>query len=139
MKTLATVALLATLISVLVGGCAAADDHAGGHQAADHQATGDLDRTVLPIQEPEPKQITTLDAREAIAPPHLEVKAPKGAPNVVIVLLDDIGFGSSSAFATRNTTPGSRSATSCPSCPSFVRRPGPRSGSIRSQPRLRSR
>ncbi|MDQ1290255.1 MAG: hypothetical protein QG615_37, partial [Nitrospirota bacterium] len=57
-----------------------------------------VDRTVLPIQEPKLNPITTLDAREAKAPPRFEVKAPKGAPNVVIVLIDDIGFGHSSAF-----------------------------------------
>jgi len=57
-----------------------------------------LDRTVLPIVGPTPPSITELDARKAKAPPRFEVKAPAGAPNVVIVLLDDIGFGHSSAF-----------------------------------------
>ena len=57
-----------------------------------------IDRTVLPVPEPQPPTITELDARNAKAPPRFEVKAPQGAPNVVIVLLDDIGFGQSSAF-----------------------------------------
>lgn len=57
-----------------------------------------LDRTVLPIPEPAIPVITELDARNAKAPPRFEVKAPNGAPNVVVVLLDDIGFGQSSAF-----------------------------------------
>ena len=57
-----------------------------------------LDRTVLPIAEPKRPTYTELDARKAKAPARFEVKAPKGAPNVVIVLIDDIGFGSSSAF-----------------------------------------
>ncbi|WP_367870948.1 arylsulfatase [Luteolibacter sp. Populi] len=57
-----------------------------------------IDRTVLPIAEPKFDPITTLDARDAKAPPRFEVKAPEGAPNVVIVLIDDIGFGHSSAF-----------------------------------------
>ena len=57
-----------------------------------------MDRTVLPVPEPKPQTFTELDARDAKAPPRFEVKAPKGAPNVVIVLLDDIGFGQSSAF-----------------------------------------
>jgi arylsulfatase len=39
-----------------------------------------------------------LDARDAKAPPRFEVKAPSGVPNVVIILIDDIGFGASSAF-----------------------------------------
>jgi arylsulfatase A-like enzyme len=56
------------------------------------------DRTVLPIAEPPVPSITEPDARKAKAPPRFEVKAPAGAPNVVIVLIDDIGFGHSSAF-----------------------------------------
>jgi arylsulfatase len=35
---------------------------------------------------------------DAKAPPRFEIKAPVGSPNVVIVLLDDIGFGQSGAF-----------------------------------------
>src|SRR6187455_691778 len=61
-------------------------------------SSGDLDRTVLPIKEPPIPTINELDARDATAPPRYEVKAPTHAPNVVIVLLDDIGFGASSAF-----------------------------------------
>jgi arylsulfatase A-like enzyme len=57
-----------------------------------------IDRTTLPIPDPLQAVITTLDARDAKAPPRFEVKAPAGAPNVVIVLIDDIGFGHSSAF-----------------------------------------
>src|SRR5882724_6977563 len=52
-----------------------------------------LDRSVLPIAEPKPPTYTELDARKAKPPPRFEVKAPKGAPNVVIVLIDDVGFG----------------------------------------------
>jgi arylsulfatase A-like enzyme len=66
---------------------------AAGAGAEEH-----LDRTVLPIPEPVPPTITELDARNAKAPARFEVTAPQGAPNVVIVLLDDIGFGQSSAF-----------------------------------------
>ena len=61
-------------------------------------AAGDLDRTVLPIHEPKQPSISELDARNATAPPRFEVKAPEGAPNVVIVLIDDIGFGAASSF-----------------------------------------
>ncbi|MGB7159541.1 MAG: arylsulfatase [Tepidisphaeraceae bacterium] len=61
-------------------------------------AADNIDRTVLPIAEPKVETISTLDARDAKPPPRFEVKAPQGAPNVVIVLIDDIGFGHSSAF-----------------------------------------
>src|SRR5262249_47891910 len=56
------------------------------------------DRTVLPIPEPARQPITEVDARKATPPPRFEVKAPANAPNVLIVLIDDMGFGQSSAF-----------------------------------------
>lgn len=52
-----------------------------------------LDRTVLPIAEPKRPTYSELDARKAKLPARFEVTAPKGAPHVVIVLIDDIGFG----------------------------------------------
>ncbi|MFN8766575.1 MAG: arylsulfatase [Pirellulaceae bacterium] len=57
-----------------------------------------LDRTVLPIREPSAPKYTELDARQAKAPTRWDIRAPKDAPNVVVVLIDDIGFGHSSAF-----------------------------------------
>ena len=33
------------------------------------------------------------------------VKAPKGAPNVIIILLDDVGYGASSTFGGAISTP----------------------------------
>jgi arylsulfatase A-like enzyme len=65
--------------------------------AAKATVTG-IDRTVLPIHEPAVATVSELDARKATAPPPFGVTAPKGAPNVVIVLIDDIGFGASSSF-----------------------------------------
>src|SRR5579859_1341445 len=56
------------------------------------------DRTVLPIPEPQYPHSTVLDVRNATPPPRFEVKAPANAPNVLIVLIDDMGFGQSSAF-----------------------------------------
>jgi hypothetical protein len=66
--------------------------------AAVAQAQGEPDRSVLPIAEPTYPPITELDARKAKAPPRFEVKAPAGAPNVVIVLIDDMGLGQPSTF-----------------------------------------
>jgi arylsulfatase A-like enzyme len=57
-----------------------------------------LDRTVLPLAEPERPLYTEIDARNVAVPPRFEVKAPDGAPNVVIVLIDDLGFGVPTAF-----------------------------------------
>jgi len=57
------------------------------------------DRTVLPIPEPQYPHSTVLDVRNAPPPPpRFQVKAPNGAPNVLIVLIDDMGFGQSGAF-----------------------------------------
>ncbi len=56
------------------------------------------DRTVLPLAEPPVVPITEVDARQAKAPARFEVKAPPRAPNVVIVLIDDIGFGHAGTF-----------------------------------------
>lgn len=57
-----------------------------------------LDRTTLPIPEPTIPHSTVLDARNAKAPPRFAVKAPAKAPNVLVILIDDMGFGQSSAF-----------------------------------------
>ncbi len=62
------------------------------------QAADMLDRTVLPIPEPKTAPVTELDVRKAVMPPRFQVKAPDGAPNVLVVLVDDFGFGQSSAF-----------------------------------------
>jgi len=66
--------------------------------ATETVVAGEPDRTVLPFKEPIYPPSTILDARNATAPPRFEVKAPKGAPNVLVILIDDQGFGQSSAF-----------------------------------------
>jgi arylsulfatase len=67
-------------------------------QPPKEKSAGEIDRTVLPIAEPNFPHASELDARNAKAPPRFEVKAPKGAPNVIVFLIDDIGFGSASTF-----------------------------------------
>src|SRR5262245_37862510 len=82
-----TTSILAAALGVLLATC-----HSTDSAPAEVQSDGrGLDRTALPIHEPAPPSITELDARKAQAPARFEVKAPKGAPNVVIVLIDDIG------------------------------------------------
>ena len=65
----------------------------------------EIDRTVLPIREPAPATYSELDARSVTPPARFEVGAPEGAPNVVIVLIDDIGFGGPSTFGGPLQTP----------------------------------
>ncbi len=64
-----------------------------------------MDRTVLPIQPPEHTPVTIMDARDAEKPEPFVVEAPEGAPNVVVVLIDDIGFGATSTFGGAISTP----------------------------------
>jgi arylsulfatase len=73
--------------------------------APDTSAAERIDRTVLPVPEPERPRITELDARNVKPPPRFELKAPAGAPNVVIVLTDDFGFGQASTFGGPVETP----------------------------------
>ena len=88
---MASLTLLA--IAALMSGCS----QESGPTASMTSSDG-LDRTVLPIPEPKRQTYKELDVRNAKAPARWEVKAPQGAPNVVVVLIDDIGFGASSAF-----------------------------------------
>jgi len=70
-------------------------------------STPEVNRFILPIHDPQPIGITTYDARDPDTshPPITEPRPPAGAPNVLIVLLDDIGFGASSAFGGAVNTP----------------------------------
>jgi arylsulfatase len=56
------------------------------------------DRTSLPLPEGMRPSYKEIDARDAKMPARADVKAPKGAPNVVIILIDDLGFGATSTF-----------------------------------------
>lgn len=64
-----------------------------------------IDRSVLPLQPPPQEPITTLDARDATPPPLFKVTAPQDAPNVLVILIDDLGFGGTSHFGGPITTP----------------------------------
>ena len=59
---------------------------------------GKLDRSALPIPEPHYPPITEIDVRKAKPPPRFEVKPPEGAPNVLVILLDNLGFGATKTF-----------------------------------------
>ena len=68
-------------------------------------AAYDVDRTHLPLKEPDPPKFKELDVRNVSAPPLFKVEAPEGAPNVVIVLIDDVGFGATTSFGGPINTP----------------------------------
>ena len=94
-RTLITSALSLALVALLSALTAAP---AAAQGAAPARVVFPTDRTVLPIPEPTYPHSTVFDVRNATPPPRFEVKAPANAPNVLIVLIDDMGFGQSSAF-----------------------------------------
>ena len=84
----------------------------------DPKREGDLDkristgrdtpqRNTLPIPDVTPVSLTTYDAKDPDTkyPPIHPLRPPAGAPNVLVVLLDDVGFGASSAFGGPVATP----------------------------------
>lgn len=66
-----------------------------------------LNRNILPIPDSQFVGLTTYDAKDPNTkyPPIKELRPPKGSPNVLIILIDDAGFGSSSAFGGPCNTP----------------------------------
>jgi len=92
--------ILIFLLGLLLSGCTQKGDQPAV------TATGDgIDRTVLPIKAPERPTFTELDVRNAVMPERFEVNAPEGAPNVILVLLDDLGFAGTSQFGGPVSTP----------------------------------
>ena len=64
-------------------------------------------RDVLPIPDTKHVGVTTYDAKDPSTkyPPIRMLRPPADAPNVLIVLLDDVGFGAASAFGGPCDTP----------------------------------
>jgi arylsulfatase A-like enzyme len=64
-------------------------------------------RQFLPIPDITPIGHTTYDAKdpETTFPPIEQLRPPEGAPNVLVILIDDVGFGASSAFGGPINTP----------------------------------
>jgi len=72
---------------------------------SDHSAK--LSRSILPIPDRMHFNGTTYDAKDPDTkyPPIRDLRPPDGAPNILIILIDDAGFGSSSAFGGPCQTP----------------------------------
>ena len=66
-----------------------------------------IQREVLPIPDQRYQGLITYDAKDPSSgfPPIPQVRPPEGAPNVLVVLIDDVGFGASSAFGGPCATP----------------------------------
>ena len=70
-------------------------------------ADANLSRAILPIPDAQHVGLTTYDAKDPDTsfPPIEPLRPPKGAPNVLVVLIDDCGFGATSAFGGPVSTP----------------------------------
>src|ERR1035438_4755913 len=77
-----------------------------GTQAKD-RLMNDIARTSLPIPDQEHVGLITYDAKDpdtAFAPIE-PLRPPSGSPNVVVMMIDDAGFGASTAFGGPCQTP----------------------------------
>ena len=63
-------------------------------------AEDQIQRAILPIPERHHPGLTTYDAKDPNTqfPPIESLRPPPGAPNVLVILIDDAGFGAASAF-----------------------------------------
>jgi len=71
-------------------------------------SSGDrLQRSVLPLPDQIHHGLTTYDAKDPDAkfPLIKDVRPPQGAPNVLVILIDDVGYGTTSAFGGPCNTP----------------------------------
>lgn len=70
----------------------------------------DISRTQLPIPRRQQVGLTTYDAKDPDTsfPPIEAVRPPAGAPNVLVVMIDDAGFGASSVFGGPCNTPNAQ-------------------------------
>ena len=73
-----------------------------------------IQRTVLPIPDQPRSGLVLYDAKdpENKYPPINQLRPPKSAPNVLVILIDDAGFGSSSAFGGPCNTPNAEKLAS---------------------------
>ncbi len=57
-----------------------------------------IGREILPIPDVPTQPDPALHAKDTKAPPIHPLRPPEGAPNVLIILIDDMGFGATSTF-----------------------------------------
>jgi arylsulfatase len=77
------------------------------HNGRSDAAAPSVRRDILPIPDPQHVGLTTYDAKDpdTTYPPITMLRPPEGAPNVLIVLIDDVGFGASATFGGPCNTP----------------------------------
>ena len=74
---------------------------------SENQGPDRVQRDVLPIPDRPHEGLITYDAKDPDTsfPPIEQLRPPDGAPNVLVILIDDAGFGASSAFGGPCATP----------------------------------
>lgn len=85
---------LSLAMGTLVIGC----NHSADQPYNGETSSGEIDRTILPIRPPASPKFTELDVKNTKAPSLFQVKAPENCPNVLVILIDDMGYGVSEAF-----------------------------------------
>src|SRR6187455_1914028 len=67
----------------------------------------DVNRSNLPIPDVQHHGLITYDAKDPDTkfPPIRDVRPPKGSPNVLVILIDDVGYGATSVFGGPCQTP----------------------------------
>ncbi len=90
--------------TVMTSSAAQGNGQAGGGAVPEQPP---VRRDILPIPDVAHVGLTTYDAKDpdTTYPPITTLRPPEGAPNVLIVLIDDVGFGASSAFGGPCNTP----------------------------------
>ena len=102
-----TTAFMALAVGSLLGWLTASGPLNRGVHADETQRPAHAAATssVLPIPSEPFKGTINLRAKDSKSDFPQPVQAPKGAPNVLLVLLDDVGFGASSTFGGPCNTP----------------------------------
>jgi hypothetical protein len=67
----------------------------------------------LPIPDIQHPGLITYDAKdpETTFPPIRDVRPPQGSPNVLVILIDDVGYGATSVFCGPGQTPNFKKLT----------------------------
>ncbi|WP_417355334.1 sulfatase-like hydrolase/transferase [Flavobacterium sp.] len=96
---------LLVLISVTILSCNKKEGDSKNDLASTSTSGNDMDRTILPI--PEPAFKGKIGDYYGVSEPDYPrpVTAPEGAPNIVVIMTDDVGFGASSLYGGPVETP----------------------------------
>ena len=98
MKSNQTILVVLFIIMLLSFGC-------NQPKQENEPATGAIDRTVIPLPEPKFGGIIGETYKESESEWPKLPAPPAGAPNVVVIMLDDVGFGQTSTFGGPIPTP----------------------------------